>query len=47
MNQTIDTSTQTRPAPAASDIVYDGLWRRNTVLVQMLGLCPLLAVSAT
>lgn len=33
--------------PAASDIVRDGLWRRNTVLVQMLGLCPLLAVSAT
>ncbi|WP_027966655.1 electron transport complex subunit E [Halomonas halocynthiae] len=34
-------------APAASDIIRDGLWRQNTVLVQMLGLCPLLAVSAT
>lgn len=47
MNPAIDTGTQTRPAPAASDIIRDSLWRRNTVLVQMLGLCPLLAVSAT
>lgn len=39
--------TALRQAPAASDIIRDGLWRRNTVLVQMLGLCPLLAVSAT
>lgn len=37
----------TPQTPAAGDIVRDGLWRRNTVLVQMLGLCPLLAVSAT
>lgn len=40
-------ATAISQAPAASDIVRDGLWRRNTVLVQMLGLCPLLAVSAT
>ncbi len=35
-----------------SDISYkeiwrDGLWRNNTGLVQLLGLCPLLAVSST
>lgn len=27
------------------DLVLEGLWRRNAVLVQILGLCPLLAVS--
>ena len=28
-----------------SDITKDGLWRDNPSLVQLLGLCPLLAVS--
>lgn len=31
----------------ASDITLDGLWRNNPALVQLLGLCPLLAVSNT
>lgn len=31
----------------AQDIVKDGLWRNNPALVQLLGLCPLLAVSGT
>ena len=30
-----------------ADIVRDGLWRRNVGLVQLLGLCPLLAVSTS
>ncbi|MBB5019185.1 electron transport complex protein RnfE [Chitinivorax tropicus] len=30
-----------------SDICQDGLWRQNPGLVQLLGLCPLLAVSTT
>ena len=30
-----------------SQIIYDGLWRNNTGLVQLLGLCPLLAVSTS
>jgi electron transport complex protein RnfE len=30
-----------------SDIAQDGLWRNNPALVQLLGLCPLLAVSKT
>lgn len=47
MSRAIHTSTVTNPTPASGDIIRDGLWRRNTVLVQMLGLCPLLAVSAT
>ncbi len=29
------------------EIVYEGLWKNNPGLVQLLGLCPLLAVSAT
>jgi electron transport complex protein RnfE len=29
------------------DIMYQGLWKNNPGLVQVLGLCPLLAVSAT
>lgn len=30
-----------------SKIAIDGLWRNNTALVQLLGLCPLLAVTST
>ncbi len=29
------------------DILNEGLWRNNAALVQLLGLCPLLAVSGT
>jgi electron transport complex protein RnfE len=29
------------------DIIIDGLWRNNPALIQLLGLCPLLAVSST
>ena len=30
-----------------NDIVYEGLWKNNPGLVQLLGLCPLLAVTST
>jgi electron transport complex protein RnfE len=30
-----------------AQILNEGLWRNNTALVQLLGLCPLLAVSGT
>jgi electron transport complex protein RnfE len=33
--------------PSVSDILYQGLWKNNPGLVQLLGLCPLLAVSNT
>lgn len=33
--------------PTLRDIALDGLWRNNPGLVQLLGLCPLLAVSTT
>ena len=29
------------------DLFVQGLWKNNTALVQLLGLCPLLAVSST
>jgi electron transport complex protein RnfE len=31
----------------AKDILYNGLWKQNPGIVQLLGLCPLLAVSST
>lgn len=34
-------------ANSYTDIIRDGLWSNNTGLVQLLGLCPLLAVSST
>ncbi len=34
-------------APAAGTIVREGLWNNNPALVQMLGLCPLLAVTTS
>ena len=33
--------------PGYGAIVRDGLWSNNPALVQVLGLCPLLAVSST
>lgn len=38
----------TQPAlqgPALGQLAVDGLWRNNPALVQVLGLCPLLAIS--
>lgn len=34
-------------APSYASIARDGLWSNNPALVQILGLCPLLAVSST
>lgn len=31
----------------SSEIIRDGLWKNNPALVQVLGLCPLLAVTST
>ncbi len=36
-----------KKSPRYADIAVDGIWKNNAVLVQMLGLCPLLAVSNT
>jgi electron transport complex protein RnfE len=37
----------TMSTPAYSEIIRDGLWKNNSGLVQLLGLCPLLAVTTT
>ncbi len=31
----------------AAEITHNGLWKNNVALVQLLGLCPLLAVTST
>jgi len=33
--------------PDYSEIIYNGIWKNNPALVQLLGLCPLLAVTST
>lgn len=40
-----DTATAT--GPSYREILYNGLWKNNPALVQLLGLCPLLAVTST
>lgn len=34
-------------SPRVGDLAYNGLWKQNPGLVQLLGLCPILAVSNT
>lgn len=51
-NEIIDTtpveeSPKLPTAPDVTTIMHDGLWKNNAALVQLLGLCPLLAVSGT
>ncbi|MBK1727309.1 electron transport complex subunit E [Halorhodospira neutriphila] len=36
-----------QPTPSARTILRDGLWHNNAALVQLLGLCPLLAVTTS
>ncbi|MGO3346068.1 MAG: electron transport complex subunit E [Marinomonas sp.] len=46
-----DTLTSENPiaTPSANyaEIIYNGLWKNNPALVQLLGLCPMLAVTST
>lgn len=35
------------PTNVYRDIAHNGLWKQNAILAQLLGLCPLLAVSST
>jgi len=42
-----EVSQTTRPTVDYPDIVKKGLWSNNPALVQLLGLCPLLAVSGS
>jgi len=42
-----DIRTTTKSSIPASEISRNGLWTNNVALVQLLGLCPLLAVTGT
>jgi electron transport complex protein RnfE len=51
---TVEASADAPPVLVASakkppyrEIIHNGLWKNNPALVQLLGLCPLLAVTAT
>ena len=39
--------TPATTGPDYSEIIYNGIWKNNPALVQLLGLCPLLAVTST
>jgi electron transport complex protein RnfE len=42
-----DITPSAQETPKLGDIFRDGIWHRNPGIVQLLGLCPLLAVSNT
>ena len=42
-----DTVETTKTGTDYAEIVYNGIWKNNPALVQLLGLCPLLAVTST
>ncbi|GAB3481963.1 electron transport complex subunit E [Marinomonas epiphytica] len=35
------------PSTNYAEIIYNGIWKNNPALVQLLGLCPMLAVTST
>ena len=45
----LDIAADEKPSAmsAYKEIAFQGLWKNNPGLVQLLGLCPLLAVTAT
>ncbi|MFT4568394.1 MAG: electron transport complex protein RnfE [Saprospiraceae bacterium] len=45
-NQVIDKETK-KATPSSTDEFIKGLWKENPVFVQVLGMCPVLAVSNT
>ena len=47
MSDDTENKTATLTGTPAADISKNGLWKNNVALVQLLGLCPLLAVTGT
>lgn len=43
----IESTAAARPATPVAELTRNGLWNNNAALVQLLGLCPLLAVTGT
>jgi Na+-translocating ferredoxin:NAD+ oxidoreductase subunit E len=47
-NNLVDNTVEaTKTGTDYAEIVYNGIWKNNPALVQLLGLCPLLAVTST
>lgn len=44
---TSDAVDNSKPSTNYAEIVYNGIWKNNPALVQLLGLCPMLAVTST
>ncbi len=40
-------SAEAKPTANYAEIIYNGIWKNNPALVQLLGLCPMLAVTST
>jgi electron transport complex protein RnfE len=38
---------ESKPSANYAEIIYNGIWKNNPALVQLLGLCPMLAVTST
>ncbi|MEQ9403907.1 MAG: electron transport complex subunit E [Cyclobacteriaceae bacterium] len=47
MSSQAENSAHTRQVPSSTDEFIKGLWKENPVFVQVLGMCPVLAVSNT
>ncbi|MFD2200426.1 electron transport complex subunit RsxE [Shivajiella indica] len=47
MSAGITKNTELKTTPSSTDEFIKGLWRENPVFVQVLGMCPVLAVSNT
>lgn len=44
---TSEMTHESKPSVNYSEIIYNGVWKNNPALVQLLGLCPMLAVTST
>ncbi|SBS36703.1 Electron transport complex protein RnfE [Marinomonas spartinae] len=44
---TSDATPNNKASANYTEIIYNGLWKNNPALVQLLGLCPMLAVTST
>lgn len=44
---TSDAIENSKPSANYAEIIYNGIWKNNPALVQLLGLCPMLAVTST
>ena len=47
LSNDVAADTPAADGPNYSEILYNGIWKNNPALVQLLGLCPLLAVTST